>query len=175
MSDPTKPIKRQWHMIRGGEALRTLVLNDFATRGQGQEAAEKCLDSIEISGFPCLASVTCGLVAISITEVSQFLGMHPTELLFLQERAAAAPDKEKTDPDMKSLAVRVEEINEKWGANYASLHEAWAVLYEEVMEAFELVRLKTEYRDWQKVRAEFLDIAVVAMRAMKQIRRGEMR
>jgi NTP pyrophosphatase (non-canonical NTP hydrolase) len=70
------------------------------------------------------------------------------------------------DPDFFDLAraemLRAQELH---GAEYASLHEAYAVLLEEVDEVFDIVRQKRGERDAQQLLEELLQIAAVAGKA----------
>ena len=73
--------------------------------------------------------------------------------------------------DMAAIAAsdRAYEADVKYG-QYSSLHEAYAVLQEEVDEFWDLVKLKQQDRDPDEVIEELLDIAGVAIRAISQIR-----
>lgn len=73
------------------------------------------------------------------------------------------------------MIERVEETarraQEKYG-DFASMHEAYGVLAEEVAELFEAVRLRqgAPYRA-KRIEAEAVDVAAVALRIAEQARR----
>ena len=50
-----------------------------------------------------------------------------------------------------------------------SLHEAWAVIREEVDELWEEVRKKPEARDWAQIYQELIQIAAMAMRLVLDV------
>lgn len=52
---------------------------------------------------------------------------------------------------------------------FNSLHEAYAVILEEVDELWELVRLKSTDRDPNAIRAELRQIGAMALRAMVEL------
>lgn len=68
--------------------------------------------------------------------------------------------------DVQRLAARAQA---KHGA-FASAHEAYAVLLEEVEEYWDEVRKRNHDRDMQRMYQELLDVAAVALRAAEQIR-----
>lgn len=72
----------------------------------------------------------------------------------------------------RELAQRVEDVTEMYG-EYASLHEAFSVLLEEVGELGQEIYAKE--RNIGRIRAEAMDVAVVACRLLKEwpLCRGE--
>lgn len=54
--------------------------------------------------------------------------------------------------------------------NFASLHEAYGVLMEEVQELFDEIKKKSENRDMEAVCRESLQVAAVAMKLYCQFR-----
>lgn len=54
----------------------------------------------------------------------------------------------------------------KWGEKFASLHEAWAVAWEELDEIWEITRQKRNERDPEKLRKEFVQLAAMAIKAI---------
>jgi hypothetical protein len=49
---------------------------------------------------------------------------------------------------------------------FASLHEAYAVILEELDEVWDITRLKRKNRDSDKLREEFIQIAAMAIKAI---------
>lgn len=73
---------------------------------------------------------------------------------------------------MKGFLERVdEEVKraQKHGATFASLHEAYAVIGEEMDELWDIVRQKKRDRDPEKIREELVQIAAMAMKADESI------
>ena len=73
----------------------------------------------------------------------------------------------------QELANRVEDVTELYG-EYASLHEAFSVLLEEVGELGQEVYAME--RSIGRIRAEAMDVAVVALRILREwplVREGE--
>jgi len=72
----------------------------------------------------------------------------------------------------QELAQRVEDVTEMYG-EYASLHEAFSVLLEEVGELGQEIYARE--RNIGRIRAEAMDVAVVCARLLKEwpITRGE--
>ena len=71
------------------------------------------------------------------------------------------------------LQQRVEDVTELYG-EYASLHEAFSVLLEEVGELGQEIYARE--RNIGRIRAEAMDVAVVALRILKEwpiVREGE--
>jgi len=67
-------------------------------------------------------------------------------------------------PEVITDAAEVAEKARKKFGNFASLHEAFAVLAEEVDELKEWVQSPQSMRDHEAIRSEALDIAAVALR-----------
>lgn len=59
--------------------------------------------------------------------------------------------------------------SQKHGSQFPSLHEAYAVLLEEVDELWDLTRLKKRDRDPAKVEEELIQIAAMAVKALHSI------
>lgn len=57
------------------------------------------------------------------------------------------------------------------GRTFASMHEAYAVLLEEVDELWDLTRLKKKDRDPGKVKEELIQIAAMAVKALESLPR----
>ncbi len=49
---------------------------------------------------------------------------------------------------------------------FASLHEAWAVIFEELDEIWDITRLKRRDRDREKLRTELIQLAAMAIKAI---------
>ena len=76
-----------------------------------------------------------------------------------------ADDLAMTEAGARDIAFRAQH---KFG-DFASMHEAYGVLAEEVAELFDAVRLKqTDRARSTKIRHEALDIAAVALRIAEQ-------
>lgn len=74
---------------------------------------------------------------------------------------------------MRELKSRVEDVTELYG-EYASLHEAYSVLLEEVGELGQEIYARE--RSIGRIRAETMDVAVVALRMLQEwpvVREGE--
>jgi hypothetical protein len=70
------------------------------------------------------------------------------------------------EPDFFDLArAEMERARKLHGGRYASVHEAYGVLLEEVEEFFEIVRQKRAQRDPAHMLAELVQIAAVAGKA----------
>ena len=52
---------------------------------------------------------------------------------------------------------------------FASLHEAYAVILEELDEVWDITRLKRKNRDADKLREEFIQIAAMAIKAIQSM------
>jgi hypothetical protein len=59
--------------------------------------------------------------------------------------------------------------SERHGVKFASLHEAWAVISEELDELWEIVRLKRRDRESEQLREELVQIAAMAIKAVKSM------
>lgn len=55
------------------------------------------------------------------------------------------------------------------GATFASMHEAYAVLLEEVDEFWELTRMKRRDRDPLRIREELIQVAAMAHKALASL------
>ena len=81
--------------------------------------------------------------------------------------------------DMKVIDVHNAALEELMGAmedypKFASAHEGYAVLLEEVDELWELVKVKQSKHDYTKMKAEAIQIAAMAMRfAIDVCNKGE--
>ena len=67
--------------------------------------------------------------------------------------------------DLRELDSRVESVTELYG-EYASLHEAFSVLLEEVGELGQEIYARE--RSIGRIRAEAMDVAVVAVRILRE-------
>ncbi len=52
------------------------------------------------------------------------------------------------------------------GKQFASLHEAYAVILEELDEVWDITRLKRKNRDKQQLREELIQVAAMAVKAI---------
>lgn len=55
------------------------------------------------------------------------------------------------------------------GENFASLHEAYAVILEELDEVWDITRMKRRDRDLVQIRAEMIQIAAMAVKAIDSL------
>jgi hypothetical protein len=55
------------------------------------------------------------------------------------------------------------------GEKFASLHEAWAVMLEELDEVWEIVRQKKRDRDPAEIRKELIQLAAMAIKSIDSI------
>lgn len=55
------------------------------------------------------------------------------------------------------------------GDKFASMHEAYAVILEELDEVWELTRLKKRDRDPEKIRKELIQVAAMAVKGLQSI------
>lgn len=62
---------------------------------------------------------------------------------------------------------------EQFQLGFSSPHEAYAVLLEEVEELWQEIKKKSALRDVERMKAEALDIAVVALRIIMDIQRRQ--
>ena len=58
---------------------------------------------------------------------------------------------------------------EKHGDKFASLHEAYAVILEELDEVWEITRLKRKLRSRPLLRSEFIQVAAMAIKAIESM------
>jgi hypothetical protein len=58
---------------------------------------------------------------------------------------------------------------ERHGVEFASLHEAWAVIWEEVREVETLMLMKRKNRDREAIRKELVQVAAMAIKAIKSM------
>ncbi len=73
-----------------------------------------------------------------------------------------------TDPFLQDLDAELTRAEHNH-ASFHSVHEAYAVLLEEVDEFWEEVRKKRKERDPAKMREELVQIAAVAWRAVRNL------
>jgi hypothetical protein len=59
--------------------------------------------------------------------------------------------------------------SDKHQATFASLHEAYAVILEEVDELWEIVRLKKSLRSSSEIRTELIQIAAMSVKALQSM------
>lgn len=76
---------------------------------------------------------------------------------------------ESLERSMDALGDEVSRAVGDYGADYASAHEAYGVLVEEVAEFFEQVRLKRAARDRRAMLHELTQVAAVAIKYRAQI------
>ena len=57
----------------------------------------------------------------------------------------------------------------KWQHQFASLHEAYAVILEEVDEVWEICRQKKPERNREKIRKELIQVAAMAVKALHSL------
>lgn len=55
------------------------------------------------------------------------------------------------------------------GESFSSLHEAYAVILEELDEVWEVTKLKRKNRDREELRKEFVQIAAMAVKAIDSL------
>jgi len=67
------------------------------------------------------------------------------------------------------INAEVEKIVTTHGSMYASAHEAHGVMYEELEEFWEIVRMKRRDRDPQKIREELIQVCATAIKAIHSI------
>jgi hypothetical protein len=68
-----------------------------------------------------------------------------------------------------SISLEIEKEVErasKHGVQFASLHEAYAVILEELDEVWDITRLKRKDRNAAELREEFIQIAAMAVKAI---------
>lgn len=68
------------------------------------------------------------------------------------------------DQFLRDVMYEYARVSEKHGPHYASAHEGWAVMWEEVEELWEEVRKKRSNRDAENMREECVQIASCAMK-----------
>lgn len=66
----------------------------------------------------------------------------------------------------KAIDEEVRRTRKKWGSQYASLHECYAVILEELDELWEITRKKRKNRDPEDLRDELIQIAATAIRGL---------
>ena len=57
----------------------------------------------------------------------------------------------------------------KWGKKFNSLHEAYAVLLEEVEEVWEITKQKKNERDKEKLYKELIQVAAMAIKSINSL------
>ncbi len=55
------------------------------------------------------------------------------------------------------------------GARFASLHEAYAVIFEELDEIWDITRMKRRDRDREDLQKEFIQLAAMAVKAIQSL------
>jgi len=55
------------------------------------------------------------------------------------------------------------------GEKFASLHEAWAVIFEELNEVWEITLMKRRDRDPEALRKELIQVAAMAVKAIESM------
>lgn len=89
-------------------------------------------------------------------------------------RAEAMTREESLARALDDVRAECERADAQHG-RYASAHEVYGVLFEEVAEFFDEVRLKEHLRSPLKMRKELAQVAAVAIRAMAAIDTGAIR
>lgn len=69
----------------------------------------------------------------------------------------------------EAVAAEIAQAEAKWGKGYASAHEAYGVLLEEVDEFWDEVRKKRAHRDRRLIVKELVQVACVAQRYAVQV------
>jgi len=67
------------------------------------------------------------------------------------------------------IRAELEKANQHHRAEFASLHEAYAVLLEEVEEVWEITKMKEANRDLAHLRHELIQVAAMAVKAIGSI------
>lgn len=70
---------------------------------------------------------------------------------------------------VEQLDDEIASSTEKWGSKYHSLHEAWAVIGEELHEVEEIMWQKRQQRDPVKLRHELIQVASSAIKAIRSM------
>lgn len=76
------------------------------------------------------------------------------------------------DRTMAALLTEIQwevERAKKHGEKFASLHEAYAVILEELDEVWDLTRMKRRDRDPNEIRKEMVQIAAMAVKAIQSL------
>ena len=79
----------------------------------------------------------------------------------------------------KALQIAIEAINEgqraldKYKRPYASEHEFYGVLIEEIEELWDEIKMKEELRNYTKLRKEAIQCAAVLIRYIEQLDKNE--
>jgi len=68
--------------------------------------------------------------------------------------------------NLQCVAIECQGANKQHGATFASAHEAYGVILEEVEEFWEIVKLKRCKRDRSAMRRELIQIAAMAVKAL---------
>lgn len=90
-----------------------------------------------------------------------------------EARQQAAPDfSHEIDEALTAIGYELEQARLAHGARFASMHEAKAVIEEELEEFWEEVRKKKAERSEPHMRYELTQLAAMAVKAMLQLKRG---
>lgn len=81
--------------------------------------------------------------------------------------------KTNTEKMITLLCEEITKADANHGPKYASYHEAYGVLKEEVDEFWEEVRLKEANRKPENLRHELIQVAAVAIRAARMVDVGD--
>ena len=94
-----------------------------------------------------------------------------TDLRIEDRTAQAGRDQARYGAQVNILdAITAEVVRaSQHGASFASLHEAYAVILEEVDEVWEITRQKRCLRDELELRKEFIQIAAMAVKALQSM------
>ena len=68
------------------------------------------------------------------------------------------------------MEVELSKAESKFPGGFHSLHEAYAVLAEEVDEVWDICRQKDDRRDRWKLRGELVQVATMALRAVLELK-----
>lgn len=72
-------------------------------------------------------------------------------------------------PALYKAIEREVERARRHGERFASLHEAYAVILEELDELWEIARMKRRDRDAIEIRSELIQIAAMAVKAVQSL------
>jgi glutamyl-tRNA reductase len=91
-----------------------------------------------------------------------------TDLRLADRRAKRLQDERNYGQKVDELSAICAEVQraKRHGEQFASLHEAYAVILEEVDEVWDITRQKRMNRDVLELRKEFIQIAAMALKAL---------
>ena len=74
-----------------------------------------------------------------------------------------------TSPSFYELIAAEVERAKMHGEKFASLHEAWSVMFEELDEIWDITRMKRRDRDPAEIHKELIQLAAMAVKAMQSM------